>query len=89
MKYAAELGSGAMIYSYIPSLVKIGSGIQKLMGDTQTHRYTGKETGWISHKPTLIFQDKESRLRILIIVDLIPVIFCVKSSVLRYYWRAS
>jgi hypothetical protein len=30
MNYAIEMGSGAMIY--IPSLIKIGSGIQKLMG---------------------------------------------------------
>jgi hypothetical protein len=30
MKYAVETGSGAMIY--IPSFLKIGSGIQKLMG---------------------------------------------------------
>jgi hypothetical protein len=29
MKYAAEMGSGAMMY--IPSFIKIGSGIQKLM----------------------------------------------------------
>jgi hypothetical protein len=29
MKYATEMGSGAMIY--IPSFVKIGSGIQKLI----------------------------------------------------------
>jgi hypothetical protein len=37
MKYAVEMGSGAMIY--IPSFIKIGSGIQKLIrGDTQTHR---------------------------------------------------
>jgi hypothetical protein len=28
MKYAAEMGSGAMVY--IPSFRKIGSGIQKL-----------------------------------------------------------
>jgi hypothetical protein len=36
MKYAAEMGSGAMIF--IPSVIKIGSGIQKLIGggDTQT-----------------------------------------------------
>jgi hypothetical protein len=46
MKYDAEMGSGVMIY--IPSCIKIGSGIQKLMGgggDTQT--------AWISQKPTL------------------------------------
>jgi hypothetical protein len=30
MKYAVEMGSGAM--TYIPSFIKIGSGIQKLMG---------------------------------------------------------
>jgi hypothetical protein len=28
MKYAVEMGSGAMIY--IPSFIKIGSGMQKL-----------------------------------------------------------
>jgi hypothetical protein len=30
MKYAVEMGSDAMIY--IPSSIKIGSGIQKLIG---------------------------------------------------------
>jgi hypothetical protein len=36
--YAAEMGSGAMIYSYIPSFIEIGSGIRKsIRGDTQTH----------------------------------------------------
>jgi hypothetical protein len=30
MKFAIEVGSGAVIY--IPSFIKIGSGIQKLMG---------------------------------------------------------
>jgi hypothetical protein len=30
MKYAIEMGSGAMIY--IPSFIKTGSGIQKLIG---------------------------------------------------------
>jgi hypothetical protein len=35
MKYAVEMGTGAMIY--IPSFIKIGSVIQKLIGgDTQT-----------------------------------------------------
>jgi hypothetical protein len=37
MKYAVEMGSGVMIY--IPSFIKIGSGIQKFIGgytDTQT-----------------------------------------------------
>jgi hypothetical protein len=38
MKYAAEMGSGAMIY--VPSFIKIGSGVQKLLGrgDTDTQR---------------------------------------------------
>jgi hypothetical protein len=38
MKYAVEMGSGAMT-----SLIKIGSGIQKLMGweDTQTNKKHG------------------------------------------------
>jgi hypothetical protein len=30
MEYAVEMGSGVMMY--IPSFIKIGSGIQKLMG---------------------------------------------------------
>jgi hypothetical protein len=48
MKYAVEMGSGIMLY--IPSFIKIGSGIRKLMGGgTQT------QTAWRSHKPTYIF----------------------------------
>jgi hypothetical protein len=35
MKYAVEMGSGTMIY--IPSFIKIGSGIQKLIRGI--HRY--------------------------------------------------
>jgi hypothetical protein len=35
MKYAVEMGSGAMIY--IPSVIKTGSGIRNFgVGDTQT-----------------------------------------------------
>jgi hypothetical protein len=45
MKYAVEMYSGAMIY--VPSFIKIGSGIQKLMGEGDT------QTAWRSHKPTL------------------------------------
>jgi hypothetical protein len=43
MKYAVEMGSGAMIYSYIPSFINTGSGIQKLKGDgdSQTYRQHG------------------------------------------------
>jgi hypothetical protein len=44
MKYAIEMGSCAMIC--IPSFIKIGSAIQKLMGvgvyrDARTHRQHG------------------------------------------------
>jgi hypothetical protein len=37
MKYAVEIGSGAMIY--IPSFIKIGSAIEKLIGGI--HRQHG------------------------------------------------
>jgi hypothetical protein len=38
------MGSGAVIYVYVPSFIKIGSGIQKLIGGdtktpTQTHAH--------------------------------------------------
>jgi hypothetical protein len=36
MKYAVEIGSGAMIY--ILSFIKTGSGIQKLLGWIHRHR---------------------------------------------------
>jgi hypothetical protein len=36
MKQAVDMGSGAMMY--IPSFIKTGSGIQKLIG--RTHRNT-------------------------------------------------
>jgi hypothetical protein len=35
MKYAVETGSGALIY--IPSFIKIGSGIRKLMRGIHRH----------------------------------------------------
>jgi hypothetical protein len=35
MKYAVELGSGAMIF--IPSFMKTCSGIQKVIGGTHRH----------------------------------------------------
>jgi hypothetical protein len=39
MKYAVDMGPGAMIY--VPSFIKIGSAIQKLIGgDSQTHKTT-------------------------------------------------
>jgi hypothetical protein len=54
MKYAVKMGSGAMIY--IPSFMKIGSGIQKLIGGT--HRQHGD----LIRLP-VFFQNKESRLK--------------------------
>jgi hypothetical protein len=53
MKYAFEMGSGAMIY--IPRFMNIGSGIQKLMGagDTQTQRQDGDRISLLS-----FFQNK-------------------------------
>jgi hypothetical protein len=54
MKCAVEMGSGGMIY--IPSFIKIDSGIQNFWGgDIQAHRYSGAQTEWRSHKPTFIF----------------------------------
>jgi hypothetical protein len=38
VEYTVEMGSGAMIY--IPSLVKIGSGIQKTIGRGHVDRIT-------------------------------------------------
>jgi hypothetical protein len=51
------MGSVARIY--VPSFIEIGSGIQKLIGGI--HRHT--QTATWSHKPTLFFQNKESRLK--------------------------
>jgi hypothetical protein len=47
MKCAVEMGSGAMIY--IPSFIKIGSGIHKLIReDTQTHGQHGDRISLLS-----------------------------------------
>jgi hypothetical protein len=35
MKYAVEMGSGAVIY--VPSFIKIGSGIRKIIGGIYGH----------------------------------------------------
>jgi hypothetical protein len=51
MKYAVEMGSGAMMYVYMPSFIKTGSGIQTLIGEIYRHT----QTAWRSHKPTFIF----------------------------------
>jgi hypothetical protein len=44
MKYGVEMSSGVMMY--IPSFIKIGSGIQKFMGggDTQAHNNVNSST---------------------------------------------
>jgi hypothetical protein len=42
MKYAVEMGSGAMMY--IPVSVRIGSGIQKLIGGI--YRHLDIQTAW-------------------------------------------
>jgi hypothetical protein len=43
MKYAVEMGSGAMIY--IPSFIKIGSGSQKIIGRGYTDAQTNRQQG--------------------------------------------
>jgi hypothetical protein len=59
MKYAFEMGSDAMIF--IPSFIKTGSGVQKLMGGIhiQTHRQHGNLISL-----HLFFYNKEIRLQI-------------------------
>jgi hypothetical protein len=51
MKYAVGMGSGAMMY--IPSFIKTGSGIQKLIGG-----YTYRHTARWSYKNTYIFSKR-------------------------------
>jgi hypothetical protein len=46
MKDAVEMGSDAMIY--VPSFIKTGSAIQKLIGG-----HTDTQTAWRSYEPTL------------------------------------
>jgi hypothetical protein len=59
-KLCHEIGSGVMIH--IPTFIKIGSGIQKSMGeDTHTHTEEGDLTSQL-----LLFQNKGSRLSLLI-----------------------
>jgi hypothetical protein len=54
MEYAVEMGSGAMIY--IPSFIKIGQRIQKLVGGI--NRENGDHISLIS-----FLQNRESRLK--------------------------
>jgi hypothetical protein len=52
------MGSDAVIY--LPSFMKIGSGVQKLIGG-QTHTH-GQQRD-VMCKPILFFQNEESRLK--------------------------
>jgi hypothetical protein len=57
MKYTDESDSGVMIY--IPSYIKTGSDIQKLIeGDSQTHGHHGDHTSLL-----LFFHNKESGIQ--------------------------
>jgi hypothetical protein len=56
MKYAVQMVSGGTVY--IPSFIKIGSGVQKIIGG-----FSDTQTVWRPHKPTFIFQNKESALQ--------------------------
>jgi hypothetical protein len=58
MKYAVEMGSGSM--KYIPCFIKIGSSLQKRIGDGDIHRHADSICDLISLLP--FFQNKESRL---------------------------
>jgi hypothetical protein len=64
MRYAVEMGSGAMIH--IPSSIKIGSGIQKLRGDTHkdTQTHTNTQTARTNTMLLLCLHYKESGLKI-------------------------
>jgi hypothetical protein len=59
MKCTLEVDSSAIIY--IPSFIKIGSGIQKLR-DMQTHRQYGDPISLLLF--IYFFQNRESRLKI-------------------------
>jgi hypothetical protein len=57
MKYSVEMGSSTMIY--IPSFIKIGSGIQKLIwGNARAHTQHSDLISLL-----LFFQNKESKLK--------------------------
>jgi hypothetical protein len=62
MKYTVEMVSGGMIY--VPSFIKIGSGVQKLLGEMHIliHRHTHRQQGNLVSL-LLFFQNKESRLK--------------------------
>jgi hypothetical protein len=58
-EYAVEMGSGAMIY--IPSFIKFGSGVQKLMGGGG---YTDTQDG-DRIRLVLFLENKRTRLKII------------------------
>jgi hypothetical protein len=62
VEYAIEMCLGAMIY--IPSFIQTAAFIQKLI--REIHRQT--DAAWRSHKPIFIFKNKESRLKIKLII---------------------
>jgi hypothetical protein len=59
IKYVIGIGSGSMIV-YIPSFIKIGSGLHKLYGDTQMLNIV--DTKVIAKSYFYFFQNKENRL---------------------------
>jgi hypothetical protein len=62
MKYAVAMASGAMIV-YIPSLIKTGSGTQKVLGGIDIHTYIERESEVLSEAYFHLFQNKESSLK--------------------------
>jgi hypothetical protein len=69
MKYAVEMGSGAMIY--MPSFIKFGSDIQKFVEDiyTDRHRHQGDLISLL-----FLFQNKESKLKITYLEHLVLIL---------------
>jgi hypothetical protein len=53
MKYAVQMGLGAILY--ILSFIKIGSGIRKFMGGGAIHTHRDTQTARQFHKPIFIF----------------------------------
>jgi hypothetical protein len=58
MKYAVEMGSDVMIY--IPSFIKIGSGIQKLMGARDIHADRHTDSKVISYAYYYFFKIRKA-----------------------------
>jgi hypothetical protein len=63
MKYTVDMGSGGMIY--IPISIKIGSGIQKLIGGGG---FTDTQTTCRSHEPTSGEQAEKQHIVLTIIM---------------------